>query len=83
MCGPWYHYSLSPFMSLREILLTIELKSRLMTKTDELNEAIKRNSEVCTLHKMLMIQSVVMQLSSQLVFATHELDELKKEGVER
>ena len=68
-------------MSLREILLTIEikeLKSKLMTKTDELNEAIKRNSEVCTLHEM---QFVVMQLFSQLVFATH--DELKKEGVER
>ena len=42
-------YSLSHFMSLRESLLTREiedLKSKLMTKTDELNEAIKRNSEV-------------------------------------
>ena len=40
----------------RESLLTREiedLKSKLMTKTDELNEAIKRNSEVCTtLHEM-------------------------------
>ena len=36
-------------MSLRESLLTREienLKSKLMTKTDELNEVIKRNSEV-------------------------------------
>ena len=38
----------------RESLLTREiedLKSKLMTKTDELNEAIESNSEVCTLHK--------------------------------
>ena len=38
-------------MSIRESLLTREiedLKSKLMTKTDELNEAIKSNSEVCT-----------------------------------
>ena len=37
-------------MSIRESLLTREiegLKSKLMTKTDELNEAIKSNSEVC------------------------------------
>ena len=25
-----------------------DLKSKLMTKTDELNEAMNRNSEVCT-----------------------------------
>ena len=34
-----------------ESLLTREiedLKSKLMTRTDELNEAVKRNSEVCT-----------------------------------
>ena len=33
----------------RESLLTreiVDLKTKLMTKTDELNEAIKRNSEV-------------------------------------
>ena len=37
-------------MSIRESLLTREiegLKSKIMTKTDELNEAIKSNSEVC------------------------------------
>ena len=42
-------FTLSHFMSLRESLLTREienLKSKLMTKTDELNEVIKRNSEV-------------------------------------
>ena len=43
------------FMSLsreRESLLTREiedLRSKLMTKTDELNKAINRNSEVCVL----------------------------------
>ena len=43
------------FVSLRENLLTREiedLKSKLMTKTDELNKAIERNSEVCILHEM-------------------------------
>ena len=52
MCGLSYHYSLSPFMSLRESLLTREIegyKRELMTKTDKLNVAIKSNSEVCTL----------------------------------
>ena len=44
------HYSF--FVSLRENLLTREiedLKSKLMTKTVELDKAIKRNSEVCIL----------------------------------
>ena len=49
-------HALSPFMSLSrgiESLFTLltreieDLKSKLMTKTDELNESIKRNSEVC------------------------------------
>ena len=38
----------------RESLLTREikeLKNKLMTKTDELDKAIKRNSEVCTLQE--------------------------------
>ena len=49
------HYSLSMF--LRESLTREieDLKSKLTTKTDELNEAIKRNSEVCTLHEMWLI----------------------------
>ena len=43
----------------RESLLTREiedLKSKLMTKTDELNEAIESNSEVCTLHKQWTLE---------------------------
>ena len=39
----------------REGMLTREmedLKSKLMTKTDELNGAIKSNSEVCILQEM-------------------------------
>ena len=42
-------------MDRRESQLTREiegLKSKLVAKTDELNEAIKENSEVCTLHEM-------------------------------
>ena len=56
-----------------------------MTKTDELNGAIKSNSEVCcTLHEMChAIQFVVMQLSSQLVCAKQELDELRRVGIEK
>ena len=73
----------------RKSLLTREiedLKSKLMTKTDELNKASKRNSEVCILHEMHYypsIRFVVMQLSSQLVSATHELEKLRRERIER
>ena len=75
-------------MSLRESLLTREiedLKSKQLMQTDELNETIKSNSEVCcTLHEMChAIQFVVMQLSSQLVSAKQELEELRREKVER
>ena len=52
---PKYCYSIThlsmPRSGERESLLTREiedLKSKLKTKADELNEAIKRNSEVCT-----------------------------------
>ena len=37
---------------IRELTKEIEdLRSEVMTKTDELNEAIKTNSEVCILHE--------------------------------
>ena len=42
-------------MSLRENLLTREiedLKSKLMIKTDELNEAVENNSELCTYYEV-------------------------------
>ena len=70
----------------RKSLLTREiedLKSKLMTKTDELNKASKRNSEVCILHEIHYypsIRFVVMQLSSQLA---HELEKLRRERIER
>ena len=35
-------------------MLTKELQSKLRTKTDELNEAIKRNSEVFCVQRSLM-----------------------------
>ena len=79
----------------REIPLTREiedLKSKLMTKTDELDEAIKRKSEV--LYPAYNLLSLLkcdyynnmyyfMQLSSQLMFTAHKLEELRREGLER
>ena len=59
-------------MSLRESLLTREiedLKSKLMTKTDGLNEAIERNSEVhvCTCMTELCMNNTNKLLCSYLL----------------
>ena len=73
-----YHYSLSSFMSLsgdRETLFSREiedLKTKLMTKTDELNEATKKNSEVC-IPCIVSDYVTIVQLSSQIVDITHKL----------